>query len=100
MAIKRHTVKRYSIAEARNQFTRVVHVAEAGGTIELTRRGKPVAVLLAIDDYQRLGEPRRGFVSLFQSFLERNPDLVELAVEPSEWLQDLRDPSPRPEFNW
>jgi antitoxin Phd len=100
MAIKRPTVKCYSIAEARNQFTRMVHVAETGVTVELTRRGKPIAVLLAIDDYQRLSEARRGFVPLFQSFLERNPDLVELSVEPAEWLQNVRDLSPGPDFHW
>lgn len=31
-------VKKYSIAEARDRFTSVVHEAETGTTVELTRR--------------------------------------------------------------
>jgi prevent-host-death family protein len=41
--------KRYSIAEARNHLPAIVHDAERGKPIHLTRRGKPVAVLLSID---------------------------------------------------
>lgn len=37
-------VKKYSITEARDNFTSVIHEAEKGTQVELTRRGKPVAV--------------------------------------------------------
>ena len=51
--------KAYSIAEARNQLSRVVHEAESTGEVQLTRRGKPVAVVLSMDEYRRLnGSPR------------------------------------------
>ena len=46
--------KAYSIAEARNQLSRVVHEAEDGAGVELTRRGKPVAVVLSIKEFRRL----------------------------------------------
>lgn len=45
--------KKYSIASARDQLARLVHDAESGIAVELTRRGKPVAIILAIEDYQR-----------------------------------------------
>ncbi len=50
---------RYSIAEARDQLTRLVHDAEKGIAIELTRRGKPVAALVSLKDYHRVrgGKP-------------------------------------------
>lgn len=42
------------ITEAKNALTSLVHQAEAGKPIRLTRRGKPVAVLLSEDAYRRL----------------------------------------------
>jgi prevent-host-death family protein len=39
--------KRYSIAEARNNLASIVHELEVIDNIELTRRGKSVAVLLS-----------------------------------------------------
>ncbi|MEW6569314.1 MAG: type II toxin-antitoxin system prevent-host-death family antitoxin, partial [Chloroflexota bacterium] len=39
--------KRYSIAEARQNLAAVVHELERRARIELTRRGKPVAVMLS-----------------------------------------------------
>jgi antitoxin Phd len=46
--------RRYSIADARNKLPRLVHEAEAGQAVELTRRGKPVAVVVSINDYAQL----------------------------------------------
>ena len=79
-------MKRVSIAEARNNFTGLVHAAEAGDTIELTRHGKPIAVLLALGEYERLSEGRPDFRKAYRDFLRRNPDLRDHAVEPEEWL--------------
>lgn len=44
----------YSIAEARDQLARIVYDAEAGQIVRLTRRGKPVAVLVSVEEYERL----------------------------------------------
>ncbi len=93
-------MKRYSIAEARNNFTSLVHEAEAGSPVELTRRGKPIAVLLALDDYERLSERRRGFARLYRDFLRRHPKSPDNAIEPEEWLQDVRDQAPGRDFSW
>ena len=43
-----------SIAEAKNGLTRLIHAAEQGETVHITRRGKPVAVLVSEDVYERL----------------------------------------------
>ena len=59
--------KAYSIAEARNQLSRVVHEAENTGEVQLTRRGKPVAVVLSMDEYRRLnGSPRESVWSVIE----------------------------------
>ncbi len=93
-------VKRYSIAEARDNFTGLVHEAESGDTVELTRRGKPVAVLVAREEYQRLTEGRRGFREAYRSFLAEYPPSPENTIEPEEWLKRDRDPSPGRDFSW
>jgi prevent-host-death family protein len=55
MAILRVTMqKQYSIAEARDKLPSIVHEVEKAGPIKLTRRGKPVAVLIAESEYERL----------------------------------------------
>jgi prevent-host-death family protein len=58
-----------SIAEARDTLTRLIQKAEAGETVHITRRGKPVAVLVSEADYARL-KPRRPRQS-FTEFLEK-----------------------------
>ncbi len=44
----------YSIAEARNNLARLVHEAEDGDPVHLTRRGLPVAVILSLAEYERM----------------------------------------------
>ena len=43
-----------SIADAKNNLPRLIHEAEEGGAIELTRRGKPVAVIVSMAQYRKL----------------------------------------------
>jgi antitoxin Phd len=92
--------RRYSIAAARDNFPSLVHAAEAGAAIELTRRGKPIAVLLALEEYERLTTGRRGFREDYLEFLRRNPDLATDGVESEDWLRGVRDPSPGGDFSW
>ena len=47
-------LKQYSIAKARDHFTSLVRTVERESAVELTRRGKPVAVILSIREYERL----------------------------------------------
>jgi prevent-host-death family protein len=91
--------KRYSIAEARDNLPGVVHEAEGGTRVELTRRGKPVAVLLGIEEYGRLAEGRRDFWEAYEEF-RREFDLAQLGIDPNEVFGGVRDSSPGREFSW
>lgn len=44
----------YSIAEAKNNLSGLVHEAETGRAVQITRRGKSVARLISEAEYQRL----------------------------------------------
>ena len=84
--------KQYSIAKARDHFTTIVRDVEQESAIELTRRGKPVAVLLSIQEYKRLSSSQGGFWKAFIAFRNR-VNLQDLGIEP-DIFTGLRDQSP------
>jgi prevent-host-death family protein len=65
--------RRYSIAEARSQLPAIVDEAESGQEIELTRRGKPVAIVVSIREFERLRGSRPRFSEAYGKFLEAHP---------------------------
>ena len=81
----------FTIAEARDHLSEVVRLAEDEGAIELTRRGKPVAVVISAREYLRLcSPPEKPF-----AFLERlrtDYDAEHFGLEPAD-LGSLRDKS-------
>jgi prevent-host-death family protein len=89
--------KQYSIAEARDQLPALVHEAERGKSIKLTRRGKAVAVLISVADYERLSSGRSDVWSRLQEFRKKH-DLSELNID--EIFAGVRDRSPGRSFNW
>ncbi len=84
-------LKRYSIAEARDHFTALIHKVEQDTAIELTRRGKPVAVIMSVRQYQQLHAEKRGFWGAFTTFRAKI-DLKQLDIKP-EIFEELRDKS-------
>lgn len=60
----------YSIAQARDKLSEIVHEAETGKPVTLTRRGKPVAVLIAAREYQRLAGQSVSFWDALTKFRE------------------------------
>ncbi len=61
--------KRYSIAEARSNLPTIVDQVEAGQEIELTRRGKAVAVVVSLREFARLRGERPPFGESYKRFL-------------------------------
>ena len=62
-----HPSESYSIAEARDQLPALIHRAETTGNIQLTRRGKPVAMLLSVAEYRRLAEKNSDWWTAVQT---------------------------------
>ena len=65
--------RQYSIAEARVNLPTIVDQAEAGQQVELTRHGKPVAVVISLRGFARLCAERVPFGVAYQHFLKANP---------------------------
>lgn len=90
--------KSYSIAEARDNLARIVHEAESGKTVKLTRRGKAVAVLLSQEEYQQMRPAGKGFWKASQEFRAKH-DLKALGFTDTEF-EGLRDKSPGRRIKW
>lgn len=73
--------KRYSIAEAKNHLPAVVHEAEAGHDVEITRHGRPVAVLLSIAEHSRLRGRRPDLWAAYQAWRAGGSALSDEDVE-------------------
>ena len=90
--------RRYSIAEARDRLAALVHDVETGTRAELTRRGRPVAVVLSFEAYQRLVKrPADDFWSAYARYRE-STNLARLEIE--SVFEDIRDRSPGREPEW
>jgi len=84
--------KQYSIAEARSNLPSIVDQAEAGQEIELTRRGKPVAVVLSLRELERLRGQRVPFGAAYRQFLKAY-SLRDVGVE-EDVFERARDRGP------
>lgn len=81
--------KKYSVAEVRHNLPALVHDAERGTLVEVTRRGQAVAVLMSLDRYNQLERRRPDFWGALQDF-RRNTDLEALGVDDA-FVDALRD---------
>jgi len=81
--------KQLSIAEAKNRLPSVIHYVEKGRYVELTRRGKPVAVLLSMQEYQQLSRQFTGFWHALLAFRQNIQDeAIEISDSDFEGLRD------------
>ena len=91
----------YSIAEARNQFAALIRQVEEGQTsVQVTRRGEPVAVILSQEAYKELlaRPPRWDFWTAYQKWRQAW-SIDEMDIDPDEVWGDVRDRRPVPDVN-
>ncbi len=88
----------YSIAEARNRFAEIVHNLKHTARVEVTRRGRPVAVLISIEEFERLRGGNATFSQAYAAFRETF-DLAQADISPGVF-EDLRDESAGREMSW
>ena len=88
----------YSVAEARNRFAEIVHDLKHVSRIEVTRRGRPVAILISVEEFEKLHSGSISFASAYDAF-RNTVDLTQAGIEP-EVFEGLRDASPGREMSW
>jgi prevent-host-death family protein len=81
-----------SVAEARQHFARLIKRAQQGKTIEITRRGEPVAVLLSASAYSAITGERSSFIDAMSQVRERL-GVDQLEIGDAEF-EGLREESP------
>jgi prevent-host-death family protein len=80
--------KTYTIANARAKLADIVDEVEAGADVELTRRGKKVAIVMSAARYARLRGERVAFMAAYDAF-RAGHDLADAGLDRS-WSRSLR----------
>lgn len=84
--------KSYSVADARAHLPEILDDVEAGNDVQLTRRGRPVALVLSPQRYETLRSGRTSFGDAYQAFLARHTG-EEIGLDPG-FADSLRDRGP------
>ena len=85
----------FSIAEAKARFAQLVHQAEGGQPVRITRRGHAVAVLMSEADFARLSAPRQGLLAYTLALRDEARQAGIALFNDEDWA-GLRDQSERP----
>ena len=85
-------MRTYSLAEARDNLTAIVRDVEKITAVELTRRGKAVAVIVSIDEYHRLTRSVGSFSTALERFRQQ-VDLPDMTLGP-DIFEGVRDTDP------
>ena len=81
----------WPLQDAKNRFSAVVDAALAGNPQRVTRRGKPVVVVLAVDEYERLRHMEKAAAPSLADLLLAIPqdgeefDRLHLAARPMDF---------------
>jgi prevent-host-death family protein len=82
--------KSYAVGEARANLPSILNEVDAGSDVYLTRRGRPVAVVLSTRAYEALRNERPSFREAYATFVkDRGPSAL-----PADTFESLRDRSP------
>jgi len=70
-----------AISTLKNHLPEMIHIAEQGTDIHITRHGKTVAVLISLERYQQVFPSRKGIASAWQRWREKYPDIQGFSDE-------------------
>src|ERR1700694_1285559 len=80
--------REYSVAEARDKLPALVHEAERGRPVRITRRGKRAAVLISEAEYRRSDSgARRGLAAAIQAWRARYGGVELTDAEVNGWRE-------------
>nr|CAA6809633.1 MAG: Antitoxin [uncultured Thiotrichaceae bacterium] len=85
-----------TIVDAKNNLPKLIHTAEAGGDIHISRHGQPVAVLISEKRYQQFFQSGQGIFDAIANWREQHSVVSLNDEEVDSW----RDRSPAREFSW
>lgn len=80
--------KNFSVAEARQNLPTILDQAEKGESAKITRRGKAIAVIVPIEQYQQMSRP-----SFWEALEKYRTDVEDLQESLDDVFDDVRDRS-------
>jgi len=88
-----------TISHLKNHLPEYVHHAEQSEDIQITRHGKPVAVIVSLERYQHALQSGKGIFNSYLNWRNKHPDVDGFSH--SE-LKSMRDKAPHesPNFSW
>lgn len=90
----------YSIAEGNSNFAKIIREAEGKGPVKIMRRGKPIAVVLSVEEYQRLAGTNNDWWSAYLRWRSQVDWSVMTNDDIDEVFKDVRDKSPGRDFSF
>jgi prevent-host-death family protein len=84
--------KSYSVADARAHLPEILDQVEGGKEVELTRRGRPVAVVLSPQRYEALRREHASFADAYRAFVDHHAP-EEIGLE-ADFFDTIRDREP------
>ena len=88
----RQVAKSYSVADARAHLPDILDDVEAGKEIQLTRRGRAVAIVLSPERYEALRKKHTDFRDAYRTFVSRH-SLAEIGLE-ADFFESVREREP------
>ena len=68
-------IQQWQLQDAKNRFSEVVDNAMQQGPQVITKQGKEVAVVISIEEYRKMQQPKNTLVDFFQSSPLKGVDL-------------------------
>lgn len=82
-----------SISTLKNHLPEMVHLVEQGEDIQITRHGKPVAVLVSLERYQQAFAERKGVFHAWQRWRKLHPETKGFSdAEQAKMYERTREP--------
>lgn len=85
-----------TIAQAKNNLPKLIHLAEAGNDIRISRHGKLVAVMISAERYQQHFNLGTDVFQAIMQWREKQSGVDLTDAEVDSW----RDRTVAPEFSW
>ena len=92
-------MKTSTIAEAKNNLSHLIHRLEVEEPIHLTRYGKPVAVMMSENQYQKLVSPPKSINLAIMNWRSQLDEASDVGLTNNE-LNGIRKESVGREFSW
>ena len=88
-----------TISHLKNHLPECVHSVEQGEDIQITRHGKPVAVIVSLERYNRALGGGKGIFNSYLNWRKQHPDADGFSDEEIEAMRN-REPHKPTDFSW